>query len=117
MNFVAVVIGGLVLIGIGLYNWRYGVFPALVLVVLEGAIRKWVLAHNSQIIYFAKEVVLFSAYARFFLLGATSQTVPAPPRFNDSAKVLMAVCAGWILLGSFNAGTGSLWAGLFGWRS
>ncbi len=117
MNYTAFIIGGLILAAIGLYNWRYGVFTALVLVIVEGAIRKWLLTQNSQIIYFAKEIVLLSAYARFFFLGGASEAGAAPGRFNELVKVLLALCVGWIFLDSFNPGTGSIIAGLFGWRS
>src|SRR5215471_17974043 len=111
MNYPLLAIGALLLIALGLYNWRYGVFAALVLVVVEGAIRKWMLPQYSQIIYFAKEIVLFSAYARFFFLGAGSEPSAAAVRFSATAKILMMICAGWILLLSFNPGTGSLIAG------
>src|SRR6266581_4310026 len=117
MNYTLLALGALALVGIGLYNWRYGVFTALVLVVIEGAIRKWLLTQNSQIVYFAKEIVLVSAYARFFLFGGCSESKSTPPAFSDSLKIFMVLGAGWIFLDSFNPATGSLLAGLFGWRS
>jgi hypothetical protein len=38
----------------------------LILVVLEGALRKWVLPQASQFIYFLKDFVLIGAYLRYF---------------------------------------------------
>src|SRR5437588_9306490 len=49
-------------------NWRWSVKAALVLVVLEGAIRKWVLPQASDAVYFLKDFVLLGAYLRYFVL-------------------------------------------------
>lgn len=47
-------------------NWRQAVQLALVVLVLEGAIRKWVLLSAQDLVYFAKDALLVAAYAGFW---------------------------------------------------
>lgn len=47
-------------------NWRAGVKIAFVMVLLEGALRKWVIPEAQELAYFAKDVFLIGAYMRFF---------------------------------------------------
>lgn len=47
-------------------RWREGVRVALLLVIFEGAIRKWVFPGAQDLIYFAKDVFLLGAYVGFF---------------------------------------------------
>ena len=47
--------------------WRLSVFGALLLVIVEGAIRKWLLPGLSEVVYFAKDGVLLLAYGLFLL--------------------------------------------------
>jgi len=46
-------------------HWRRTVQLALVLLVFEGALRKWVLPGAQDLIYFAKDGLLLAAYAGF----------------------------------------------------
>ena len=46
-------------------RWREAVQLAMVLVIFEGAIRKWVFPGAQDLIYFAKDVLLLGAYAGF----------------------------------------------------
>ena len=46
-------------------RWRAALQLALVLLVFEGAIRKWLLPGAQDLIYFAKDVLLLGVYAGF----------------------------------------------------
>lgn len=46
-------------------SWRRGLEAALVLVVVEGAIRKWIVPGASSYVYFAKDILLLGVYWGF----------------------------------------------------
>jgi hypothetical protein len=48
-------------------KWRLAVKAALVIALIEGALRKWVFPGGQELIYFLKDVFLIGAYMRFFL--------------------------------------------------
>jgi len=48
-------------------KWRLAVKAALVIALVEGALRKWVFPGGQELIYFLKDVFLIGAYIRFFL--------------------------------------------------
>src|SRR5580704_11720836 len=55
--------------------WQKAVKAALVLVVFEGAIRKWILPGSSDLVYFLKDIVLLLGYASYFLFeGAKTES-------------------------------------------
>ena len=45
--------------------WRQAIAAAMVLLVFEGALRKWGLPGAQAALYYAKDLVLFGAYAGF----------------------------------------------------
>lgn len=53
------------LFGWSVINWRRAVRLAMVVLILEGAIRKWLLPGAQDIVYFIKDVILIGAYAGF----------------------------------------------------
>jgi hypothetical protein len=60
---------GLVVFGVFSFSflqWRAGVTTALVLVVIEGALRKWIFPEWQELIYWSKDVALAGAYVRFY---------------------------------------------------
>src|SRR5689334_10552068 len=59
-------LGGIFLIYLATLNWQLSVKVALVLAVIEGALRKWALPQASQLIYFLKDFVLLGAYLSYF---------------------------------------------------
>jgi hypothetical protein len=61
-----VVLAGIVAMAWSSRRWKQGVQIALVLVIFEGAIRKWLLPGAQDLFYFAKDVFLLGAYAGFF---------------------------------------------------
>ncbi len=60
-------IGGLIIVAWSYGRWRAAVKVALVIALLEGAIRKWVFPGGQELVYFLKDIFLFGAYLRFFL--------------------------------------------------
>jgi hypothetical protein len=46
-------------------RWRLAIQVGMLLVVLEGAIRKWLLPEAQDLVYFAKDVVFLGAYVGF----------------------------------------------------
>ncbi len=61
---------GVVLLGIlaifwGYRRWRDAVQAVVVLLVLEGALRKWVFPGAQDLVYFGKDVLLLGAYAGY----------------------------------------------------
>jgi O-antigen ligase len=113
MNFTWLILGGGALVLFGLFKWRWAVFGALLLVVFEGAIRKWVLPQASSVIYFAKDFLLLGAYVSYF----TGENRKHFYRFGEGMNWLLLAAVTVTFLESFNSDTGSLVAGLFGWKA
>jgi hypothetical protein len=71
MNTRYLVLGlGLVAVAWAFRKWRAAVQFTMVLVVFEGAVRKWVLPGAQDLVYFAKDALLVGAYAGFLAEGA-----------------------------------------------
>src|SRR5262249_13384558 len=51
-------VAGLLLIVRAGRNWEFGVKSILVIVVLEGAVRKWLLPSFSEVVYFYKDILI-----------------------------------------------------------
>jgi hypothetical protein len=110
-------------------DWRRAVKAALVLVVLEGAIRKWLLPQASDLVYFLKDIVLLGAYVRFYALEGGGATLaagragvggggqgrrPMPVAGVGGLKGLLVLAAGLIGLQALNVRQGSVLVGAFG---
>src|SRR5436190_13448838 len=50
---------------LAMQRWRLAVKVALVLVVTEGALRKWVVPGAQDLAYFAKDLMLLGAYVGY----------------------------------------------------
>jgi O-antigen ligase len=59
-------LGALVIIGWGYSYWRAAVKVAFIAVLIEGAIRKWLLPSGEELVYFLKDVFLMGAYLKFY---------------------------------------------------
>ena len=57
---------GLALIGACVRNWEFGIKAILVVVVLEGAVRKWFLPSFSELVYFYKDVLMAATLIGYF---------------------------------------------------
>jgi hypothetical protein len=95
-------------------NWRAAVKGALVLLVVEGAIRKWVFPGSQQVVYFAKDFLLLGAYAGYFSAGPVLwRSAPRLPLIG----ALLAVTAIWGALQVFNPRLPTPLLGLLGFKS
>jgi hypothetical protein len=113
MNLGFALFGALILFVISSWNWRRAVKAALVLAVIEGAIRKWVLPGASDLVYFLKDIILLGAYARYFIYEHKSKRALAAPEL----KVLLWIAMILIGLQVFNIRLASAAVGLFGFKA
>ncbi|KAB2969502.1 MAG: hypothetical protein F9K18_01240 [Thermoanaerobaculia bacterium] len=94
-------------------RWRAGVQMVLVLLVAEGAIRKWVLPGQQQLVYLAKDLLLIAVYAGWF----TSVRRKSLGRVPVMVVLPLLACAVWGAVEIFNPRLPSLLVGLFGWKA
>ena len=113
MNLGIASLGALFLFAISGLNWRRSVKIALALVIIEGAIRKWVLPGASDLIYFLKDIVLLGAYVRYFIIDRASK------RSIDASAVKPLLWAATLIVGFqvLNLRLASLAVGLFGFKA
>jgi hypothetical protein len=107
----------LVIFYLSLQNWRISVKTILILVVIEGALRKWLLPQSSQFIYFLKDIVLLGAYLRYYFFSPSESGFRI--KGNPGAEALISVVllvTGWCLFQAFNPSLGSPIIGIFGLR-
>jgi hypothetical protein len=107
-------LAAIIVITLASTNWKFSVKTVLVLVVIEGALRKWALPQASQLIYFLKDFVLIGAYFAYF---------GKPRLINKSAvkdgtiKGLAYLITMWCFFEIFNPNLGSPIIGMFGIRN
>jgi hypothetical protein len=66
----------LVFLPLAVRYWRPAIFVVFVLLVFEGAMRKWVLPSAQAQIYLAKDIILLCAYLGFLLHGGRDRHSP-----------------------------------------
>lgn len=103
--------GTVVIVFLAMMNWRRAVHAALVVALLEGAIRKWVFPQGSELVYFFKDIILLGAYMKFFLF-------PDPEirawRLRVPGTVIACACISLTFFGAFNPNIGSLLLAAYG---
>jgi len=109
----------LIVVGFILYiscqDWRRSVKAVFFLVVMEGALRKWVLPQASELIYFLKDIVLFGAYLQYFALSDSRIKFPTIKRPLIHIWLFLGFC--WCLFHAFNPSLGSPVVGVWGLRN
>lgn len=91
-------------------KWRTAVKVAIIMALLEGAIRKWALPQAQEIAYFLKDIFLAGAYARFFFFPD-----PGIRRIRVNGPiVLLAVTAAVVSLSALNPNLNSIPAAILG---
>lgn len=111
-----VVVAGCGVFGWSVRNWRQAIRFALVLLVFEGAIRKWLLPGAQDLIYFAKDVILLGAYGGFFRARAAGTVRYKPPTLPVLYFVLgMSAVLG--VLDIFNPNLPNLLVGILGFKA
>jgi hypothetical protein len=108
--FVAIAVVALVA---SLAYWRQATVAALLLLLFEGALRKWLLPEAQAQLYLAKDVLLLGAYAGFF--ARKGLVLPVPQARPFVVLLAMAVAYGTVQL--LNPSLPSLALGAVGWRS
>jgi hypothetical protein len=112
MTLLIALIGIVAFVWLSSLNWRFTVKVALVLVIFEGVLRKWVLPQASDLIYFLKDFVLLGAYIRYYL---SSELKSAFHRNTLTIVLLMAIS--WSVFQAFNPSLGSPVIGFFGLKA
>jgi hypothetical protein len=96
-------------------RWRQAVQLALVLLIFEGAIRKWLFPGAQDLVYFAKDVILLGAYAGYFRerarIRSRAPALPAP----FVALIALAILIG--VLQMFNPNLPRLLVGVMGFKA
>jgi hypothetical protein len=91
-------------------EWKKLVISVLVLVILEGILRKWVFPQAANLIYFVKDFILIISYYKYFLVsGGAIKKHPI-----NYFILLLAI---WSLIQVFNPDLGSPIVGFFGLRA
>jgi hypothetical protein len=106
------ILGGMTIIMWAFSNWRLAVKSALVVALLEGAIRKWVFPSGQELVYFLKDVILIGAYTRFFMapdLNIRANKLRAP-------VTMVLVCCMLLLPATINPNIGSFLLAVYGFK-
>ncbi|MEW6491138.1 MAG: hypothetical protein AB1589_01110 [Cyanobacteriota bacterium] len=113
MKLVIALLACVIIFYLSALKWRRSVKVVFLLLVLEGALRKWVLPQASEMIYFLKDVVLMGAYFNFYGLSAPKEKLPKQGKI---VNILIFIAIGWCVFQIFNPSLGSPLVGIFGLR-
>ncbi len=95
-------------------NWRRTVKAVFLLLVIEGALRKWVIPQANEMVYFLKDIVLLGAYFNFYFFSGYKEKLQNKLSFIN---IFIFIAVGWCLFQVFNPSLGSPWVGIFGLRN
>jgi hypothetical protein len=93
-------------------SWQRAVIIALIIVIFEGVLRKWVLPQASDQIYFIKDLFILIAYLKYYF----SREAKYPFRRNSLTTILVLALV-WCGFQVFNPSLGSPIIGLFGLKA
>jgi hypothetical protein len=108
--FIAIAVGFLYILSI---DWRKLIISVLVLIIIEGVLRKWVLPQASDAIYFLKDLLLFAAYISYYFKSKYHQII-INKKFNEVFTQIIYFLFGICLIQAFNPSLGSVFVGFFG---
>lgn len=92
-------------------DWRRSVKAVFLILVFDGALRKWILPQASELIYFLKDFVLLGAYLRYYLFSGTDERFKIR---NNLLSIGILIAGGWCIFQAFNPRLGSPIVGLLG---
>lgn len=95
-------------------RWRLAVQAALVLLVVEGAIRKWLLPGSQDLVYFAKDALLLGCYLGFLTSPARHKVASLVPPAMIFCLVASAALGA---LQIFNPNLPNVLVGLLGFKA
>jgi len=113
----SLLLGGLTIIFIvylSFQDWKRSVKAALLIIIFEGALRKWVLPQASQLVYFLKDFVLLGAYIRYFLFDHSH---PRLINRHNLLPILLGLNLVWMVTQALNPSLGSPIIGIFGLKN
>ena len=113
MKLVLGLFAGVIIFYLSALKWRRSVKVVFILLVFEGALRKWVLPQASEMIYFLKDAVLLGAYLNFYGFSSVKEKLPAQGKI---VNILIFIASGWCIFQVFNPSLGSPLVGVFGLR-
>jgi hypothetical protein len=111
-----IVVAGVGVLAWSLRNWRQAIRFALILLIAEGALRKWVFPGAQDLIYFAKDVFFLGAYAGFFRERAAGKVHYRPPAM-PVLYFAQGMSALFGLLEIFNPNLPNLLVGILGFKA
>ncbi|HEX5758307.1 MAG TPA: hypothetical protein VF121_03870 [Thermoanaerobaculia bacterium] len=94
-------------------RWRLAVQAVLVLLIVEGAVRKWVVPGAQDLVYFAKDVLLLAAYAGFL----AHRRRRAPVAHAPALWLALALGAAYGLAQAFNPRLPGVLVGILGFKA
>ncbi|MDB9313247.1 O-antigen polysaccharide polymerase Wzy [Spirulina sp. CS-785/01] len=95
-------------------DWRQSVKLVFFVLVIDGALRKWLLPQASEFIYFLKDLILLGAYFRYYIFPRGEDRYPIQ---NNFINIFIIISAGWCIFQAFNPNLGSPLVGLLGLKS
>ena len=95
-------------------NWRRGLEAALLLLVFEGALRKWVVPSASSYVYFAKDLLLLGVYSGFLRERKSRAVSVAIP---EVLTLTLGAAATIAMLDIFNPHLPNLLVGILGFKA
>jgi hypothetical protein len=100
--------------GVGFLFWTQAAAASLILMFVDGALRKWAFPQYADFIYWIKDILLAGAYLRFYgaRLLRQERLVPHSPLNGPIAVVLI-----WGLAEGFNPNLPNLLVGIFGLKA
>lgn len=105
---------GLVAAAWAFRRWRDAIKAVMVLLVVEGAIRKWLFPGAQDLVYFGKDVLLLAAYGGFLRDRERLPRIPSPPA---PLLATLALGAAFGALQIFNPRLPNLLVGLLGFKA
>lgn len=109
------VLGGLLaIVFLSTRNWRRSINSVFIIIVFEGALRKWVLPGMSDYLYFLKDFILVGAYWKYFF-GSASE--PKYKIKNSWLNLLIFFSFAVGVFQALNPSLGSPIVGLIGLRA
>jgi hypothetical protein len=97
-------------------NWKNLIKSILVLVVIEGALRKWLLPGASEFIYFLKDILLLLAYFQYYIFSPSKNTLQMKNTASGVLITCIAFVTVWCIFQVFNPNLGDPIIGIFGIR-
>lgn len=104
---------GLIALAWAFQRWRQAFQAVMVLLVVEGALRKWVFPGVQDLVYFAKDALLLGVYAGWWVSPLRRIQPVVPPMLSGS----LALFAAFGTLQVFNPTLPNVLVGILGFKS